>query len=211
VPNEIYATARRELLAVISPRAADRVLDDALAAVEVTPEAVTARQMRALITGPVQAELRAILPTPGLNHVLRAILTDLRAMSSSTAPAAPVAEAQIYAPAPLAESDLPAAELERIALEFARLEHVIGVAVLRDGDVAFARGAGFDPQRAAIIVPVAAKLLARRGSWRSYTLTHDRGQCFIIPVGRDFIVLVGRSEFNLGAVLTVLATLEEDL
>lgn len=242
MPNEVYATAHRELLAMVSPRAAERMLNDALSSVGVTPEAVTARQMRALITGRIQYDLRTIIPSSGSNRVLRTIMEVLRAMSPTTDPdvrtskasAADMAEPKQGAPratppaalatavaeprpetrtvpAPLADYEASRDELEHIALTFARLEHVTGVTVVQDGKAVFARGTGLDPERAAGIVPIAAKLLARRGAWRSYTLVHDRGQCLIIPVGRDFIVLVGRSEFNLGAVLTVLATLEEDL
>jgi hypothetical protein len=53
--------------------------------------------------------------------------------------------------------------------------------------------------------------MARQGPWRSYSLVHDRGQMFILPIGKDHLVLVGRAEFNLGAVLTALETLEEAL
>ena len=270
--NEVYDAAHQELARLISPRAAGRMLDDALATAAVSPEQVTPRQMRALVTGPLQADLRAILPHAGLSAALRVLTERLRAMNAEPQKAMPGASPeadglqekhaqpeseQAHAPstqaasayadvarresvpsapsastsasdgesvtvvdrpapaarrtvaAPLLAAGLDLDGLQRMALTFARLDHVVGVAVVQDGRVRFARGSGIDADRAAVLVPAAAAVMARQGAWRSYSLVHDRGQLFVIPIGRDHIVLAGRSEFNLGAVHKTLETLEE--
>lgn len=237
MPNDVYETARHELATALSSRAAERVLEDALAAVHVSPDAVTARQMRALLTGPIQRDLRGVLPSAGLATILRRANAELRRMSELTpgtpppgprgaavaavdveeAAAGPREEAPPPArphppvAAPFLDADFDLERLEVLARTFARLEHVTGVAVVREGEARFVRGHGLDAERAARLVPVAAQVMARHGAWRTFSLVHDRGQMFILPIGKDHLVLVGRSEFNLGAVLTALETLEEAL
>lgn len=238
--NDVYAAARAELTALVSPRAAERMLDAALAAVDVSRDAVTPRQMRALVTGPVQRDLRQILPPDVSRRVLEKAMKRLRAMSAATeaaptptapAPATPPRPAPRSASSPrvgaieapgrppaatasthgLADVHLDDAGVDRLARSFARLDDVIGVSVVRQGRVRFHRGDAIAADSAAGLVPAAANALERGGPWRSYTLEHDRGHLFIVPVGRDHLVVVGRTGFNLGAVLTALATLEEEL
>lgn len=339
MPNEVYRTAHRELAEMVSARAAQRVLDDALQSARVDRDTVTARQMRDVILGRVRDELRGVLPPDGLRRNLHRLVRHLRDLqhddlagapldrvdppnddrelpdagargpATSTAavahPAAgPAAAAQpadgpdpavqpsegpdpeaqtSVAPDPAAQpggsvpaetpapeapaSQVPAveaaepvsegtdlgataadpsgpahvagadrpqgeqrtetagtllrapllgrelsdAELQRVALAFARVENATFVAVIRDGDVRFSRGARVDADAAGRLIPVAARLLARQGDWRSYTLIHDQGQLLVTPVGGDFIVVAGRSEFNLGAAYATLASLEEEL
>lgn len=304
VANDVYAVARAELATLVSPRAAERMLDAALASADVAPDRVTPRQMRALVAGPIQNDLRSILPQGGLSVVLGALAERLRSMPtaapapanaaeramspapptpvptageepriddtfgrSSLAPGAPLAGTHATPPtdasttveaasgsavagghgsgagiavaerpadvapptepsagepvampsarattaAPLLDADPDDEALQRMALSFARLPHVTGVAILREGKLAFSRGTGVDAEQAALLVPAAAGVMGRHGSWRSYAMTHDRGQLFVVPVGRSHIVLAGRSQFNLGAVLTALETLEEAL
>lgn len=232
---------------MVSPRAAERMLDAALAGVNVSRTDVTPRQMRALVAGPVQRDLRRILPPEGSKQVVERVMERLRAMSgtadpsaapSTPAPAAPTpSEPLPSAPPPsdltparnvptqaptqaitqtrtqtrLATLDLDDAAVEHIALSFARLDDVVGVSVVRRGRVRFHRGEGIEADVAATLVPAAANAFRQRGPWRSYTLEHDRGHLFIVPVGDDHLVVVGRTDFNLGAVLTALATLEEEL
>ena len=239
--NEVYAAARAELTTLVSPRAAERMLDGALDAVNVSRDAVTARQMRALVTGPVQRDLRQTLPPDVSRQVLERVMERLRAMSPSTdrataprrsertSPDAPAKAARESAVARVAErprvsaaATAPAARrvadlhlddagVEQLARTFARLDDVIGVSVVRQGRVRFHRGEAIAAESAAALVPAAANALERGGPWRSYTLEHDLGHLFIVPVGRDHLVVVGRTGFNLGAVLTALATLEEEL
>lgn len=253
MPNDVYATARRELASMMSVRAAERVLDDALASASVAADEVTPRQMRALVVGPIQRHLRATFPPAGVKAALTTLTERLRAMGAPTPVAEPArddaparaAEGAAHAdrveakpvsrPAPVsaatsaspAASSVPASagaavasprhagppleELQRTALAFARHDDVVGVYLVRDGRVSFARGAGIDGDAAARLVPVAANLLNRVGGWRSCSVQHERGHVFVIPFGRDHLVLVGRTEFNLGAILSALASLEEAL
>ena len=49
------------------------------------------------------------------------------------------------------------------------------------------------------------------GHIRSYYLQHPQGQLFLFPVGQDTLIVVGRTNLNLGAVFIALAALEEEL
>ncbi len=77
MPNEVYEMTHRALSALVSPRAATRVLDEALVAAGQDPDDVTVRAMRRMLAGTVRRELSGSLPGPGLTHSLKQIADDL--------------------------------------------------------------------------------------------------------------------------------------
>lgn len=78
MPNEVYLRTRDGLARLLSPRAAARVLDDALRSCGVRPEALRDEQVRDLLMGPVRHELEGILPRAGLRRTLRRLARSLR-------------------------------------------------------------------------------------------------------------------------------------
>jgi hypothetical protein len=115
------------------------------------------------------------------------------------------------APAPTVEP-LPANILKAAVLRFAKIESVQQVAALRsDGSVVEARGRAVDLDSLGLLISSSLGLLRRHGPIRSYYLQHSRGQMFLFPVGQDTLIVVGRTNLNLGAVFTALAALEEEL
>lgn len=83
MPNEVYEMTHRALSALVSHRAATRVLDDALLATGSDPDSVTVRAMRRLLAGRVRRELSATLPSPGLTRSLKQIADDLYRLQPS--------------------------------------------------------------------------------------------------------------------------------
>jgi hypothetical protein len=115
------------------------------------------------------------------------------------------------APAPPADP-LPAETLKGAVLRFAKIESVQQVAALRsNGSVVEARGRAVDLDSLGLLISSSLGLLRRHGAIRSYYLQHSRGQLFLFPVGQDTLIVVGRTNLNLGAVFTALAALEEEL
>lgn len=114
--NEVYLNARRELAELVSPRAAQRVLDDALRASGERPETIEAAAMRKLLLGPVRRQLASVLPRSGLTRSLKRIANEV-AKSSPHGPhgahgepraARRAAPAATTSPAPPAPSTPPA-------------------------------------------------------------------------------------------------------
>lgn len=77
MPNEVYEMTHTALSALVSQRAATRVLDDALRAGGTDAETVTVRAMRRLLAGTIRRELSSTLPSPGLTRSLKQIADDL--------------------------------------------------------------------------------------------------------------------------------------
>lgn len=77
MPNLIYVTTQEALSGLMSPRAATRCLDGALASSGHDADTVTARAMRSLLAGPIRRELSQALPRSGLTRSLKEIATQL--------------------------------------------------------------------------------------------------------------------------------------
>jgi hypothetical protein len=309
VPNEVYRQTRQRLADLVSTKAAERVLDDAMRRRGYTEDSISSRQMSRMLKGPVLQELESILPRAGLKHKLREIGLDLEASSTpSPRNATKVPSADVIAPLPTPEpsivqtrgvtnpsfeleldddrpswqptevitappagaaaryqadlfsSDdvlldegsvrrlpdpgsgthavaddrpargrvvaeagraamvlveaepLPSEQLKAAVVRFAKIDSVQQVAALRsDGEVVEARGGAVDLSSLGLLIISVLGLLRRHGAVRSYYLRLDTGQLFLFPFGPDTIVVVGRSNLNLGAVFTALAALEEEL
>src|SRR5690554_5569512 len=77
MPNEVYEMTHTALSALVSQRAATRVLDVALQAGGADADTVTVRAMRRLLAGRIRRELSGTLPSPGLTRSLKQIADDL--------------------------------------------------------------------------------------------------------------------------------------
>lgn len=75
--NDVYRITRHELTELVSPRAAERMLDDALRASGQSPETIGAAAMRKLLLGPVRRQLATVLPKQGLTRSLKRIAADV--------------------------------------------------------------------------------------------------------------------------------------
>src|SRR5690606_18001882 len=115
--NEVYWNTRRELAELVSPRAAQRVLDDALQASGQRADSIDAAAMRKLLLGPVRRQLASVLPRSGLTRSLKRIAATVAASAkgaaartgaTSAAPAPGAAGATIEAPTPTTASTPPA-------------------------------------------------------------------------------------------------------
>ncbi len=103
-------------------------------------------------------------------------------------------------------------KLEKIVLRFAQIEHVRIVAAIReDGEIAVSRGGGIDIDALSRYGLMGLRLLRRSGKLNSYYLAHTQGQLFLLTFGRETLILVGRTELNVGTVFATATTLKEEL
>lgn len=225
MPNEVFLRTHDGLAGMVSARAATKVLEDALRSTGTTAEAVTLQQMTAMLQGPVLRDLERILPREGLKRNLSSLIAVLEADLApsgatptvvQTPPAGTVAqdlartlvEGTVRPPPEPPAPPLPAAELERLALSFGRIDQVqLVLAARQDGSVVVSRGSGPDPAVLARMGMLALTLLKRSGRLRSYYLGHPAGQLFTFPFGTDAIIVVGGPDLNLGAVFSAFAGL----
>lgn len=83
MPNEVYEMTHAALSALVSQRAATRVLNVALEASNADADTITVRAMRRLLAGRVRRELSVTLPTAGLTRSLKQIADDLYRLQPS--------------------------------------------------------------------------------------------------------------------------------
>lgn len=79
MPNRVYATVCDALSNIISRRAAENIVADALRKAGTTPDEVTALEMQVLLRGMVFARLQQIIPVAQAKGEIRVILTKLEA------------------------------------------------------------------------------------------------------------------------------------
>lgn len=80
MPNAVYERTRVALTGLLPGRAATRVLDLALERHHRTRDDVAPKEMAAVLMKGVYAELKGVLPDPGLRRALRRIARDVAAM-----------------------------------------------------------------------------------------------------------------------------------
>jgi predicted regulator of Ras-like GTPase activity (Roadblock/LC7/MglB family) len=93
VPNEVFLRTRAGLSAMVSARAAGRILEGALKGSGQSPEDVDLRQMQSALLGPVLQELEGVLPRHGLKRNLERLARSLRAAERSPSAESDVEEA----------------------------------------------------------------------------------------------------------------------
>ncbi len=86
MPNEVYVRTRAGLSTLVSPRAATRMLDDALRRSGMSAEKLAPDAVHDLLMGPVRVELEGILPHNGLRRTLRRLARKVRAETRAAAP-----------------------------------------------------------------------------------------------------------------------------
>lgn len=214
-------------MGLVSAAAAGRVLDKSLADAGVMPSSVRARQMRALLLGPILDELELILPRAGLERTLEVLAESL----GDERPAAPlsrepVTPVSVPGSAQVARSRTarivsgvrteltrarvnPEAQLQAAVLRLAAIDHVSQVAAVRSsGETVFSRGAG-DVQAMARLGRLALSLLLRSGPLRMFYMTTGSSSLLLFPWGSDALLLAGAAELNVGAVVTTFKDLTE--
>lgn len=88
MPNDVYRYTHAALSALVSPRVAHAILEDALSAKGFTTDDVTTRAMRHLLAGAVRKELSRTLPRTGLTSTLKRLAEEL-AQREATGPLRP--------------------------------------------------------------------------------------------------------------------------
>lgn len=222
-PNPVYQTTLQGLSALVSGAAASRLLDKSLADAGLTPARVRPVQMKELLAGPVLDELQAILPRSGLLRNLEAITSDIDAMAAEAMPqpAVPAARSATARPASaevarartaqvitgvrteLIRQQVNSAErLQSAVLALAAIDNVTMVAAVRSsGQTEFSRGAG-DIRTLSRFGMLALSLLTRSGSLKMFFLALEDSSLLLFPWGSDALLLVGRPQLNVGAVVT---------
>lgn len=219
-PNPVYQRTLQGLSALVSGAAATRLLDKTLADAGLTPARVRVVQMQELLTGPVLDELDRILPRSGLVRNLQAIASELTALAaeplppaadppardrSASAEVARVRTAQVITGVrtELSRSQVNSPErLQSAVLALAAIDNVTLVAGVRSsGHTEFSRGAG-DVTSLARYGMLALSLLTRSGSLRLFYLALEDSSLLLFPWGSDALLLTGKPQLNVGAVVT---------
>lgn len=239
MPNDVYRQTHEGLSAIVSARAASRVLDTVLATEHEDAEQISGARMSELLLGPIYRELRGALPRLGLKRQLRGLagrirearnFDDVRLQGLVTfdppAPSTPpqpvpgapaVATPQVAVAVLEAEQEaerhtLSAEALSHIVLTFAQLDAVKLVTAIRShGEIVSSRGSAPNLDGLFRYGPTALRLLGRQRRVRSYYLSHTQGQLFLLPFEDDTVILIGTLELNLGTVFTTLSKLKEEL
>lgn len=237
MPNDVYRTTREGLAALISPRAATRLLDRVLQRVDLDAETVDAKAMQRLLRGKLRRELEPILPPRGLRRQLkrldRAVAETAAAHDPpppdpapasqggspgpvATPPPAPAsATATLPAPPPAAAEDEPPllAPASEPRHAWQRLVEVEGVhrALWACGDrLVEDRGEGPAADRALEQVLALTRLTGRRSAVRSWHVRHGEGHVLLGTAGDRLLLVQGSADLNLGAVYAAFAALEEE-
>lgn len=111
--NDVYRITRHELTELVSPRAAERMLDDALRASGQSPETIGATAMRKLLLGPVRRQLATVLPKQGLTRSLKRIAADVARVTKTGSAPAPASSFADEASGAHADAARGAAEVRR--------------------------------------------------------------------------------------------------
>lgn len=107
MPNEVFLRTRAGLTALVSTRAAGRILEGALKGSGHNPDDVNLPQMRSALLGPVLQELEGVLPRAGLRRNLERLARSLRPVA---APAADLQELTDTEATPCSEEPAPQSE-----------------------------------------------------------------------------------------------------
>lgn len=153
MPNEVFLRTRAGLTALVSSRAAGRILEGALKVRGHDPEDVDLPQMRSALLGPVMQELEGVLPRAGLRRNLERLARSLRPTAPPTELPEPAEDAAVLKNGH-AEADEPEPDCD--TAETAGAESEPGA--VEDGDVEVDRAAAPEPPEApAVAADVAAK------------------------------------------------------
>lgn len=237
--NEIYQKTHEGLSNLVSPKVASRMLDSALRSRGYSADSVSSSEMREVLLGPVFNELRAILPSEGVERSLKLLVRELKRSAAAPVAVATVAhptepdmvvtdlaEPELGAPQPEPQgaspepperaadgeaiAPSPTEALDEVLVSFAKIEQVRMVAaVAASGAVLLSRGSGIDLTTLSRLGLTGMRLLARSGELRSYYLAYPEGQLFIFPYGDITLIVIGGGEVNVGSVFATWTKLKE--
>lgn len=228
VQNPVYDRTQQGLAAFVSAAAASRVLTDALADAGVEPARVHARQMRALLLGPILDELSLLLPRAGLERGLEALAAELVDDAAPVQPLTATVRTSQAQPAsaqvarsralqvvtgvrtePRPSRPAAAEELQAAVLQLAAIDSVTLVAAVRQsGTVEFSRGEG-DVAALARLGMLALSLLRKNGPLQLFFLALEESGLLLFPYGSDALLLTGKADLNVGAVVTAMNDLRK--
>lgn len=97
--NAVFVYTEDALATLVSPRAAKRVLEEALTTANDTPDTVSVAVMQALLTGYIRFELEQMLPREGLQGQLEQLSVRLVHVQDTTADVEAAADAEVTADA----------------------------------------------------------------------------------------------------------------
>ncbi len=190
---------------VISPTAANNLLKRALG--EKPPHSLGPRGWAALLEGPLQHELRGVLPISGLTPELQKLVRELSAqgtvVEAARQPGQPtleVADQRDY----LDLENEP--ERRALVLDLARGEGVLAV-VLDSMYGRESRLGAYDEDLVGLLSTV-HRLLDRKGSYRVFYTVFREAQLVLRPLGRGYLAVLTRNEANLGQLLYRMSRVE---
>ncbi|MDT7919522.1 MAG: hypothetical protein RQ868_02900 [Meiothermus sp.] len=188
---------------VISPLAASSLLKRALGGR--SPELLGPQGWAELIEGPLQQELRGILPMSGFLPELEKLARQLKAQrpQQAQAPAQPTLETTD----PTEQINLQSAqEREKLVLELARGEGVLAVVLESSYGREYRLGAHNESLME--LLTTMHRLLERKGSYRVFYTVLREAQLVLRPLGRGYLAVLTRNEANLGQLLYRMGKIE---
>ena len=182
---------------VISPLAAESLLKRALGGR--SPNLLGPLGWATLIEGPLQQELRGILPVNDLLPELEKLTRQLKAQI----PIHPSLEVSD----PVQHIDLQNKEMrENLVLELARGEGVLAV-VLESGYGQEYRLGDYDSSLVNLLATT-HRLFERRGGYRVFYTVLEEAQLVLRPLGRGYLAVLTRNEASLGHLLYRMGKIE---
>lgn len=192
-----------EVLAqVISPLAASSLLRRALRGQ--SPEALGPQGWAELIEGPLQRELKGILPMSGLLPELQQLVRQLRAQPQSPQ----------QAQAPTLETTHPTEYIDlqseqdrhNLVLEMARCEEVL--AVVLESSYGQEYRLGNQNESLVELLSTMHRLLDRKGRYRVFYTVFRGAQLVLRPLGQGYLAVLTRNKANLGQLLYRMSRIE---
>ncbi len=187
---------------VVSPLAASSLLKRALGGQP--PEALEPQRWAELIEGPLQREIKGILPLNGLLPELKQLAQQLKTQARSPQPvAAPTLEVTDLAEYIDLQSE---SERQRLVLELARKEGVL--AVMLESSYGRELRLGSYSESLVELLSTMHRLLDRKGSYRVFYTVFREAQLVLRPLGQGYLAVLTRNEANLGQLLYRMGKIE---
>ncbi len=187
---------------VISPLAASSLLRRALGGQ--SPNVLGPSGWAELIEGPLQQELKGILPMSGLLPELQQLAQQLKAQPQSSERAqAPTIEATDLTEYVNLQSEQ---DRHNLVLEMARREGTL--AVVLDSGYGQEYRLGTHKENLVGLLSIAHRLLDRKGRYRVFYTVFREAQLVLRPLGQGYLAVLTRNEANLGQLLYRMGKIE---
>ncbi|GIW25721.1 hypothetical protein [Meiothermus sp.] len=190
---------------VVSPWAAHNLLRRALRGH--SPDLLEPAGWAALIEGPLQQELKGVLPTVGLLPELQTLVKQLRAQKQRPAEVRPPTQPTLETTNLTEYVDLERAQdREKLVLDLARGEGVL--AVVLDSVHGQECRLGVHNEGLVGLLSIVHRLLDRKGSYRVFYTVFREAQLVLRPLERGYLAVLTRNEANLGQLLYRMSKIE---